>query len=132
MAAGDLLKLWKLHLVDTAILEIRGRAAALDPGKTIIAQIDALNKQLGGTGGQAKTLSAELTDLELQQKNIADKIQKIEKSLYGGKVVNPREVENYQKEIEGLRRQRSALDERIMELWELVPPAKEAAAKIEK
>ena len=47
-------------------------------------------------------------------------------------MVNPREVENLQKEIEALRRQRAGLDERILELWELVPPAKEAADKIEK
>src|SRR5688500_809412 len=114
MAEGDLRKLWKLHLIDTAILEIRARAAALDPGKRIQAQIDALAKELEAS--PAKTLGAELSDLELQQKGIASKIAKIEKDLYGGKIVNPREVENLQKEIEALRRQRAGLDERILEL----------------
>ncbi|MFY9233685.1 MAG: C4-type zinc ribbon domain-containing protein [Fimbriimonadaceae bacterium] len=132
MPAGDLLKLWKLHQIDAAILEIRGKAAALDPGRAIQAQLDALAGELAIKGGEAKALSGELTDLELHQKQLADKISKIEKDLYGGKVVNPREVENLQKEIDSLRRQRAADDGRILELWELVPPAKAASEAIEK
>jgi len=127
----DLRRLWKLHLIDSAIQEIRNRAANLDVGKKIAAEIEALNKELADKGGQAKALSAELHDLELQQKSIDDKIAKIDKDLYGGKIVNPREVENFEKEIENLRKQKGSYDERILELWELVPPAKEKADKIE-
>jgi uncharacterized protein len=132
MAEGDLRKLWKLHLVDSAIVEIRSRAAALDPGKQILAEIETLNKALEEKGGRAKGLGGELADLELQQKTIADKLKKIDKSLYGGQVVNPREVENLQKEIQNLNHQRASHDDRIMELWDLVPPAKAEAEKVEK
>ena len=131
MPSADLRRLWKLHLIDVAIQEIRNRAAHLDVGQKILAEIEALNKELADKGGKAKALSGELQDLELGQKSIDDKIAKIQKDLYSGKIVNPREVENFEKEIEILRKQKSGSDERILELWEIVPPAKEQADKIE-
>lgn len=132
MAAGDIRKLWKVHLVDQAILEIRKRAASIDPGRRIQAQIEILNKELAERDGLAKTLSGELTDLELKQRQIDEKIKKFDKDLYGGKVVNPREVENIQREIEALKRQRGEMDVRLLELWDLVPPAKQESAGTQK
>ncbi len=90
MASADLRKLWKLHLIDAAITEIRARAATLDTGKSIQAEIDVLSKQI--STNPAKLLMGEQQDLEFQQKSIDDKIAKFEKDLYGGKIVNAREV----------------------------------------
>ena len=132
MASGDLLHLWKLHLIDSALVEIRARAAALDPGRALIAKIETEQKSADAVIGEARALSAELTDLELKQKSIDDKIKKFEKELYGGKVVNPREVEAINKEIAMLKKQRGDVDVRILELWELVPPAKALADEAQK
>jgi uncharacterized protein len=131
MASAELRKLWNLHLIDAALLEVRKRAAALDPGRSFAAEIKRLEDELAEKGGPARALSAELTDLEVANKGLDDKIKRIEKELYGGKIVNPREVENFEKEIAGLKRQRGVNDERILELWELVPPAKKTAEAIE-
>ncbi|HZH98844.1 MAG TPA: C4-type zinc ribbon domain-containing protein [Fimbriimonadaceae bacterium] len=131
MTGLELRKLYKLHLVDSAIVDIRKRAAALDPGKKILGEIAALEAELSEKGGAAKGLSQEQTDLELQQKSIEEKLKRIDKKLYGGKVVNPREVETYEKEIAALKRQRSENDGRLLELWDLAPPAKAASEKIE-
>ncbi|HWA81876.1 MAG TPA: C4-type zinc ribbon domain-containing protein [Fimbriimonadaceae bacterium] len=130
MPSAELRRLYKLHLVDIALQEIRKRAAALDPGRKTAAEIQALDNELAAT--PARTLQAELTDLELQQKGFQEKIAKFEKELYGGKVVNPREVEAIQKEIAILKRSRGDLDGRILEIWEELPPAKERAEKLEK
>jgi uncharacterized protein len=129
MPSDELWKLWKLHQVDQALLEIRKRAAALDPGKQLHAEIKTLEKGLDES--EARKLAAEQKDLELQQKGAEERAAKLEKELYGGKVVNPREVETMQKEIDSLKRQRSQIEERILEIWEALPPAKEQAAKIE-
>src|SRR5690348_7343349 len=99
MADLDLRKLWKLHLIDLSLLEIRKRAAALDPGRKMQGELAALNAVYEAKTAHVKTLSGEQTDLELQQKSIDEKLKKIDKDLYGGKVVNPREVEALQKEI---------------------------------
>jgi uncharacterized protein len=130
MASAELRKLWKLHLIDAALVEIRKRAAALDPGRAIMAEIKKLEEELADKGGTATKLSAELADIELAQRGIDDKIKRIEKDLYGGKIVNPREVENFEKEIAALKRQRGDQDGRILELWEIVPPAKAKADEL--
>ena len=132
MASAELQRLWKLSQIDTGLVEVRHKAANLDIGKKIAAEIEELKKQDAEVGGRARKLSADLTDLELAQKGIDDKLKKIDKQLYGGSVVNSREVENLEKEILALKRQRDGNDEKILELWEIVPPAKEAADKIEK
>lgn len=132
MASGDLLHLWKLHQIDSALVEIRARAASLDPGRSIMAKIEAEQSAADATISEAKALSGELTDLELKQKSLDDKIKKFEKDLYGGKVVNPREVESINREIAMLKRQRGESDVRILELWELVPPAKAKAEEANK
>lgn len=124
MSSDPLFDLWQLHLVDKAILDIRNLAAALDPGRKLMAEIAKLQEAADEAETVHKSLHAELTDLELTQKGIDDKLKKFDKDLYGGKVVNPREVENLQKEIEILKRQRGELDGRLLELWELLPPAK--------
>lgn len=120
-----------MHLVDAAIVEIRKRAAALDPGKAILAEIAKLQLQFDEVGGQYKALHGEQADLELQQKTIDAKVGQLEKELYSGKVVNAREVENINKDIQNQKKRRSDLDGRLLELLELVPPARHAADAIE-
>ena len=132
MSSPSLQRLWRLHEVDVALVEIRKRAAALDPGKVIQSQLKALEDEYAVKGGAAKALSAEQTDLELKQKGIDEKLKKIDKDLFGGKIVNPREVEALEKEIEMLKRQRASMDERLLELFEQAPPANAAAAEIQK
>lgn len=131
MASSELRALWKLNQIDSSLVDIRKRAAALDPGRKLMADLEVVEKEYAEVGGAAKALTGELADLELAQQGAADKIKKIEKDLYSGKVVNPREVEAYQKDIEALKRQRAKHDDRIMELLELAPPAKAAAAAVE-
>jgi len=119
--------LWKLHQIDAAIVDIRHKASSMDPGRKIQAEIDRLTAVYEELGAKAKALNAELTDLETAQKGIEAKLKKIDADLYGGKVVNPREVEDLQHQIETLKKQRAKNDERILELWELAPPANKAA-----
>jgi uncharacterized protein len=129
MASPDLRRLWKLHLVDAAIQDIRNRAAHMDVDKKTEAELAALNSSLADH--PARKLAVEQQDLELQQKSIDDKIAKFDKELYGGKVVNPREVEAFQKEIAMLKKQRGEIDERLLAIWEELPPHKSAVEKIE-
>jgi predicted nucleic acid-binding Zn-ribbon protein len=131
MASDDLRRLWRLHQIDAALVEIQQRAAALDPGRALMAEIKNLEAQLDEKGGQARTLASELTDTELKQRSIEDKLKKVEKEIFGGKVVNPREIESLEKEVGIIKRQRTEVEERILQLWELVPPAQAEADGIE-
>jgi uncharacterized protein len=127
MASPELRRLWKLHQIDAALHEIRHRAAALDPGKKETATLQAEEARHAALEGEAKALHGEQLDLELKQRTAQDKAAKFEKELFGGKVVNPREVEAMQKEIATLKKQASSYDDRLLELMDLVP---EAQAKV--
>jgi uncharacterized protein len=131
MSVAELRNLHRLHIIDTAIVEIRKRAAALDPGNEIKAKMAVLQGELDTDGGHARALHSEQTDLELQQKAIDTKVAQIDKDLYSGKIVNPREVEAFQKEIQILKRRRSDMDDRLLELMEIAPVAKEKADAIQ-
>ena len=131
MASIELLRLWKLHEIDSRILEIRRRASALDPGKREAAHLAEVQAKFDEAAQKAKALHAEQSDLELKRKSAQDKAKRIEAELFGGKIVNPREVENMQKEIASLRKQVDSSDLALLELMEATPAARQAAAAIE-
>jgi predicted nucleic acid-binding Zn-ribbon protein len=129
MASNEILRLWRLAQIDNRLADVRQRAANLDVGQKLTAEIKQIEAKVAEVGGAHHSLSGESTDLELANGGIADKIKRVEKELYGGKVVAAKEVENLTKEIAALKRQSEKNDERLMELMELIPPAAETAAK---
>jgi hypothetical protein len=129
--AEEFRALWQLHLVDTAIVEIRKRAAGLDPGKAEAHRLEQLTQLLEKETAATKALRAEHIDLELQQQSHLDKAKRLHDDLYSGKVVNPREVEAMEKEIASLKTRASGLDDRLVELLEQIPPAEQRVKKVE-
>ncbi|MBI3721159.1 MAG: hypothetical protein HY248_01285, partial [Fimbriimonas ginsengisoli] len=101
-------------------------AAALDAGRAEAAVLKQAAAQLAEAEKAVRALHAEQSDLELQQKGIDDKVKKIDRELYGGKIVNPREVELLQKEIATLKRHKGDMDGRILQIWDEVPTATKA------
>ena len=130
MASPDLRRLWALHQVDAEILDLKRRAARLDAGVADAAKLKELEAKDAGTGEAARALLAEQLDTELRQRGYEEKIKKFEKQLFGGTVTNSREVEALQKEITMLKRQGSGLDDRLLELMDLVPPAQAELEKL--
>ena len=131
MAGSGLFALYKLHLIDSALYEMKQRAAALDVGRGEAAKIKELEADPEGVLVESRKLSTELLDLELEQKTLEDKIKKLDSDLYGGKIVNPREVAAIEKDRAMVMEHRSKNDSRILELWEILPPAKEISAELE-
>ncbi len=131
MSLPELRKLAKVHALDASLREIRARLNQLDGGKRIQEQIDKIRTDHASTLEKTSRLTAEQRELEAQNQATESKIKKFEAELYSGKVVNPREIAAIEKEIALLKRQREAADERLLELMEEVPPAKEASKVVE-
>ncbi len=129
MASNDPLRLWRLAQIDNRLAEVRSRAANLDVGQRLAAEVKALEAKEAEVGGTFRDLTAESRDLELANGGIADKVKRIEAEMYGGKVVSTREVENLSKEIAAQKRQRDKNDDRLLAIMELLPAAEEAAKK---
>lgn len=130
MASADLMRLHKLYQVDAAMLDIRKQAAAMTGGQVLTKEIEQLKALDDKVGGEAKSLGGEQKDLELANDSIEAKLKKIDKEMYGGTVMNTKEVGNLEKEIVMLKNQRSKNDDRLLELMDLVPPAKAKAEKV--
>jgi len=131
MAGSGLFALYKLHLIDSALYEMRQRSQALDLGRGEAEKIRELELDPEGVLVESRKLSVELKDLELEQKSLEDKIKKLDGDLYGGKIINPREIAAIEKDKGLVMEHRSKNDERILELWEILPPAKEIASHLE-
>lgn len=58
---------------------------------------------------------ARLHDHELETEGVSQKLRETEERLYGGRIKNPKELSDLQKEGEYLKRRRSALEEQALE-----------------
>ena len=128
MAANDTLRLWRLAQIDNKLTEVRGRAATLDVGQKLAAEVKAVEAKHAEVDEDYHRLAGESKDLELTNAGIADKVRRIEAEMYSGKP-SSREIENLNKEIAAQKRNRDANDDRLMALMEILPPAEETAKK---
>jgi predicted nucleic acid-binding Zn-ribbon protein len=131
MASAELQRLWKLHLVDSDLQGVRARAARLDVGGRIQAEIELIQAEMAEKGEPARGLLREQKELEQANEALETKLKKVEKEIFSGKVVSPREIANLEKEADQLKHQRAKNDERILEIWDLAPAAQKTLEEIE-
>lgn len=119
--------LWHLQTVDEE-LETKNRRMseitdhlASDPASASAqAAHEASEKKLA-------ELRATLRARELEAKSLDAKGKELEARLYGGRVTNPKELDGIEKENQMVKRQRSALDDQMLELMESIEQAQARA-----
>jgi len=123
--------LYRLQQADTRLLQTRGRWTAVQEALENDAESRAARER--EQAAREARLRAENTvrEAEFQAQATGVKIEQAESSLYGGRVGNPKELQDLQKDIESLRRHLAALeDEQLQAMLELEEAQKvEAAAK---
>lgn len=132
MSDAGLYPLYKLHLLDSALHDLKMQAANLDVGKAEAAQIKSLEADESGEFAAAKAVLADLKDKELEQKTLEEKVAKFEKQLFDGSVTSAKEIEHIQHEIEMLKGLSSSLDDKLLALMEEAPAAKAKVDGVEK
>jgi predicted nucleic acid-binding Zn-ribbon protein len=130
MASAELMRLWKLHEIDSELLDIRRKAANFNPGKDIQARIAELEALDSTVGAKYRNLHSEQIDLDLSVKTLQDKLKKVDKEMYGGTVTSSKEVANLEKEIFSTKKQISDIEERLLVIMDEIGPAKVEADKI--
>lgn len=83
-----------------------GETEDLKQAREMVAEMDA---QLG-------QLRKQVRELELEVGTVEDKLKKNQDQLYGGYVRNPKELKSLQEEAAALRRHRSQLEDKELEL----------------
>lgn len=130
MVNEALQKISQVHKVDQAILELTKRFESIDPGKRAQARFDTAKADFDQADSKLKALRQEVQDLELESKKIAQKIDSENGRLYSGGVYNAKDAEAIDREVKNLKARSSDIDTRLLELWELVPPAQEEADRL--
>jgi predicted nucleic acid-binding Zn-ribbon protein len=114
----QLLALYHLQQLDSALTALKKQYNALDPGRVEQATADAATKAHQEAEAALHATSAALHDAELEQKSVEAKTADFEKKLYSGTIRVPKELQAMQEEIEMLKRQRGRLDEKILALMD--------------
>ena len=109
------LGLYRLQQVDSQIDQIQARLKAIQQTLENDVVLRAANEHFAMADGNHKEAehSLKLRELDVEQQQI--KIQQTDASLYGGKVHNPKELQDLQKEILSLKRHLETLEERQLE-----------------
>ena len=113
-----LVALEALQEVDSAIARVQRAFRQLDSGEAEKQRYLDIHKEHEAAAAVLREVEASRLDAELQLTTVEDKKRDHEAKLYSGKVSNPKELDAMQHEIEALGRQRTRLDERILELME--------------
>ena len=109
------LGLYRLQQVDSQIDQIQARLRAIQQFLENDTELRAAND--GFAAAETKHTDAEralkLSEAEVEKQRL--KIEQTEASLYGGKVHNPKELQDLQKDVVSLKRHLETLEERQLE-----------------
>jgi uncharacterized protein len=112
-------RLLALQSEDTEIARLRDRRAAL-PEAARLAEVDdtlaELDGDLGIARGQNEEATREQSRIEGEIELLDQKLQREEGRLFSGAVSNPKELSALQAEVEMLKRNRSSLEDGLLEV----------------
>lgn len=120
--------LYQLQSVDLDLDKNRKAKAALDDGSSRKAQVEKIRALSAEADRLLHEATSEQKDKELNLKTIEEKKKQFQDKMYSGKVGSPKELQSMQEEIAMLDRQRGKLEERILELMDIIEERKKAAA----
>ena len=109
------LGLYRLQQVDSQIDQIQARLKAIQQTLENDAELRGANQRFASADGKHKEAERllKLSEGEVQKQRL--KIEQTEASLYGGKVHNPKELQDLQKDVASLKRHLETLEERQLE-----------------
>ena len=115
--------LWHLQVTDQEIDDKTKRARQVDEALANEATVSAARAALDAEQKKLADLRGTLHDRELEAKSLDAKSKEIEGRLYSGRVTNPKELDGLDKDLQMHKRQRSALDDKLLELMDVIEQA---------
>ncbi len=114
MTRLDLLN--ELQTLDIRIDENLRARRELEADLANDSSVAAARDQFKAAAGLAEELRARLRSLELEAKGIDDHIKQVDARLYGGQVTNPKELSGLERDSQMLKRRKSELEDRMLEV----------------
>jgi uncharacterized protein len=119
--------LWHLQTTDAEIDDKTKRSQQVDDALASDPNLVAAHSAHDDTQKRLSASRAQLHDRELEAKTLETKIKGIEERLYSGHVTNPKELDGMEKDLQMHKRQRGALDDKLLELMDAVEQAQKHA-----
>ncbi|MPZ22420.1 MAG: hypothetical protein GEU28_02525 [Dehalococcoidia bacterium] len=116
--------LFALQQIDTDIESRRGSLQLFEAQLEEPDGLDDLRGQLQEVRERLRDLNVTEKDLELKDGEVTQHLSDMEKKLYSGSVRSPKELTDLDNDVKMLRRQRQALDERVLLLMDEVETAR--------
>jgi len=118
--ADDLETLYEVQQLDTRIQEQEREREALESGAELRAHVEVLRMETQAARDQLRAVENELRDTELQIKTHEAKQRDFEGKMYSGRVRNPKELDDMQREVEMLGGLVDKLEDQGLNLMEEV------------
>lgn len=109
------LGLYRLQQVDSQIDQIQARLKTIQETLENDLELRAANERLVTTQTKHRDAERALKLSESEVEKQRTKIEQTEASLYGGRVQNPKELQDLQKDVASLKRHLETLEERELE-----------------
>lgn len=109
------LRLYRLQQVDSQIDQIRARLKTIQETLQNDSAVRAATESFTSAEGRKKSTERDLKTSEAEFEKQRLKIEQAEASLYGGKVDNPKELQDLQNDVASLKRHLVTLENRELE-----------------
>jgi predicted nucleic acid-binding Zn-ribbon protein len=109
------LGLYRLQQVDSRIDQIQARLRTIQQTLENDVELRAATERLAAMESKHRDAERLLKASEMDVEKQRNKIEQTEASLYGGRVQNPKELQDLQKDIVSLKRHLETLEERQLE-----------------
>ena len=118
----------QLQRLDSALDRARERVARIDEQLQDRTALAAVEQEHAAASAELHARQTELKDLELEVQDLRGRLQAVEQKLYGGTVMNPKELSAMTDDARQYRNQISPREDRIIELYDVVDAATAALA----
>jgi predicted nucleic acid-binding Zn-ribbon protein len=128
----NLARLLALQEIDTTIDRLSARKEVLESGGELVTarnEADTAERALGELRLQLDVVGRDGSKLEHEIDSLSQKAAAEDKRLYDGSVVNAKELESIQHEIENLKRRRSDREDEMLGLMEVREELERRAAE---
>ncbi len=104
-------KLFRLQQVDTQLDQLKARLSEIERKLAEDEIVSQANQSLQEAQQVQEVAQKELNTFELEVKSVQAKLKENQDSLYGGKVRNPKELQDLQMEADSLKRHVQSLED---------------------
>lgn len=123
---GRVANLYRLQTIDSRLDVVHSRLRAVHAALKETSELDRAQRDLTAADAAMQHARRNLRQTEDAVRDQTAKISDVEQRLYSGKVRNPKELQDLQRDLESLKRHKSTLEDRQLEAMEAVEAAEAA------